>query len=338
MRNRRCSTVTHSFMLDRRQFLLSTAAMSAAAACSSSPEPAPAEATPDAASATEDLWGGPVIDIHAHLRDDVDANAVHLDGCGVSNAILLTRETAVDLVKETIAKRPQRYVWSARADVTSPDAADQLRKLVVEDGAIAFGELKADVAADGPELQRLYALAAELDVPILIHFQEFPHYDGETNYAVGIKKFAAMLEKYPNTKFVGHADAFWANVSADYENQEAYPSGPIVRGGITDKLLADYPNMFGDMSANSGNNALSRDPEFTADFLSRHQDKLMFGSDCACADGKGEGRSQRNNPAAARLFNKCVARETLTVLKNAASDDVFRKLTCENARRVYKIA
>jgi predicted TIM-barrel fold metal-dependent hydrolase len=175
-------------------------------------------------------------------------------------------------------------------------------------------------------------------VPVLIHFQEFPHFDGETNYATGIKKFAAMLEKYPKTKFVGHADAFWANVSADYENKEAYPSGPIVRGGITDKLLSDYPNMFGDLSANSGNNALSRDAEFTADFLQRHQDKLMFGSDCACADGKGTGRSQANNPAAARLFNKCVARETLTIVKGATSPEAFRKITWENAHRIYKIA
>jgi predicted TIM-barrel fold metal-dependent hydrolase len=96
--------------------------------------------------------------------------------------------------------------------------------------------------------------------------------------------------------------------------------------------------MFGDLSANSGHNALSRDPEFTADFLSRHQDKLMFGSDCACSDGKGTGRSQANNPAAARLFNKCVARETLGILKASTSDEVFRKLTWENARRIYKIA
>ncbi len=77
------------------------------------------------------------------------------------------------------------------------------------------------------------------------------------------------------TKFIGHADAFWANVSADYANDVDYPSGPIVRGGLTDKLLGDYPNLFGDLSANSGNNALSRDAAFTRDFLTRHQDKLF---------------------------------------------------------------
>jgi hypothetical protein len=81
------------------------------------------------------------------------------------------------------------------------------------------------------------------------------------------------------TTFIGHADAFWANMSADYRNEAAYPSGPIVRGGITDRLLADYPNLHGDLAANSGNNALSRDAAFTRDFLRRHQDKLIFGSD-----------------------------------------------------------
>ena len=42
-----------------------------------------------------------------------------------------------------------------------------------------------------------------------------------------------------------------------------YPEGPIKPGGITDKLLGDYANLYGDLSANSGNNALSRDPDFT---------------------------------------------------------------------------
>jgi len=60
---------------------------------------------------------------------------------------------------------------------------------------------------------------------------------------------------------------FWANISADYHEQEAYPTGRRCPGGVTDKLLSDYPNLFADTSANSANNALSRDPEFTRDFL-----------------------------------------------------------------------
>jgi len=116
------------------------------------------------------------------------------------------------------------------------------------------------------------------------------------------------------------------------------PSGKVKRGGVTDKLLSDYPNLFGDLSANSGNNALSRDPEFTEGFLRRHEDKLIFGSDCSCIDGKGGGTAQVGNPAASRLAGKCVARETLTLLKKTVSPAAFKKMTWENAHRTYKLA
>jgi uncharacterized protein len=97
-------------------------------------------------------------------------------------------------------------------------------------------------------------------------------------------------------------------------------------------------DLLADLSANSGNNALSRDPEFTLDFLRRYEDKLIFGSDCACTDGKGGGISQAGNPAASRLAGKCVARETLTLLHGALKPDAFRRVTWENAHRIYKLS
>ena len=198
--------------------------------------------------------------------------------------------------------------------------------------------MKFHYATGGPEFRRAYALAGELGVPILIHFQEVDHFDNEGTWSPGFATtFESVLKAFPGTTFIGHADAFWANVSADYHNEAAYPAGPIVRGGITDRLLGDYPNLYGDLSANSGNNMLSRDAAFTADFLTRHQDKLLFGSDCGCSDGHGAGVSQGNNPAAARLAGKCVARETLTVLKRSTSDGVFRKITWDNVHTLLKI-
>jgi hypothetical protein len=82
---------------------------------------------------------------------------------------------------------------------------------------------------------------------------------------------------------------------------------------------------------------MSRDAEFTADFLKRHQNKLFFGSDCSCADGRGGGVSQSNNPAASRLAGKCVARETLALLKRSSSADVFQKLVWGNIHELVKI-
>ena len=283
-------------------------------------------------------WGGPVIDCHHHLRRTPDANIAHLDGTGISNAMILARDNSAEQIAAIRAQHPGRILgWFASTDITTPGAEELLAK-AVKSGAIGFGELKSHVAAAGPELRRVYALAADLGVPVLVHFQEVPHTPTEGTFATGFKEFEAVLKAYPKTKFIGHADTFWANVSADYANEVAYPSGPVKRGGITDKLLGDYANLFADLSANSGNNALSRDPEFTKGFLGRHESKLIFGSDCSCADGKGGGISQANNPAASRLAGKCVARETLTLLRSTLTTTGFRKVAWENAHHVYKLS
>ena len=47
--------------------------------------------------------------------------------------------------------------------------------------------------------------------------------------------------------------------------------------------------------------------------------------------------SQGNNPAAARMVGKCVARETLTILKRSTTPEVFRKLTWDNAHKLLKM-
>jgi uncharacterized protein len=314
--------------MHRREFLTTAAAVVGSAAIVRGQD-APA-APPD--------WGGPVLDTHLHLRAGLDANVAHMDGCGVSHAVLRARAGAAEQIAGIRAKYPGKFVWTASVDAASPDAEALLTTAVKAGGASGFGEIKSHVEADGPELRRLYALAAELGVSIMVHFQEVPHFEGEGVFATGFKRFEAMLKTYPKTRFIGHADAFWANVSADYANDVDYPSGPIRRGGITDKLLGDYANLYGDLSANSGNNALSRDAEFTRDFLARHQDKLFFGSDCACADGRGAGIAQANNPGARRLAGKCVARETLALLRRSTTPDVFRKLAWNNAARTFALA
>ncbi len=197
---------------------------------------------------------------------------------------------------------------------------------------------------DGPELRRMYALAAELDVPILVHFQDVPHFATEGVFASGFKNFEVILKAYPKTRFIGHADEFWSNISADYRGDAAYPVGPVKPGGLSDRWLADYPNLFADLSANSGNNALSRSPEFTAGFLTRHQDKLIFGSDCNCLDGKGRGQPSAADPArdtpngvAARLTGICTARNTLGIMQKSVNAEVFRKIAWENGVKLLKI-
>jgi predicted TIM-barrel fold metal-dependent hydrolase len=293
-------------------------------------------AAPFARAQSAPEWGGPVLDTHLHLRRDPDACLTHMQGCGVTHAVLLTRSADQDKAKQEMERRPGRFARSVSADPTLPDAGKVLRN-ALEGGAVSMGELKFHVALDSPEMRRVYDIAAEMKVPVMMHIQTFPHFPGEMPYNTGYPEFDKVLRAYPRTMFIGHGDLFWAHISADVPTDRGYPGGPIKRGGLTDKWLSDFPNLFADMSANSGNNALSRDAVFTHDFIMRHQEKLIFGSDCSCTDGKGSGVSQNNNPEAARLAGKCVARETLTLLKHLASHEIFRRVVWENGIELFKL-
>ncbi len=284
----------------------------------------------------ESLWGGPVLDTHLHLRRDPDSCYTHMQGCGVTNAVLLTQAADEEKAKAEMEKRPGVFVRSVSTDPARPDAAGSVRS-ALQGGAVSVGELKYHLALDSPEMRRIYDVCAELHAPVMMHIQNFPHFAGELPYNTGYPQFDKVLQQFPKTNFIGHGDLFWAHISADVPTDRGYPSGPIRPGGLTDKFLSDYPNMYADMSANSGNNALSRDPAFSRDFIIRHRSKLIFGSDCSCADGKGSGVSQSNNPEASRLAGKCVARATLALLKDLTAPDVFRQITWENGRAMFRV-
>lgn len=277
---------------------------------------------------THSEWGGPVLDIHLHPRRDAHSSGEHMQGLGVTKAVLLTDLRNRDRAKEEIAKQPKNLIWFAATDPSQPGGLDRLRKAVTEDGARGFGEMKHNLAVDSKEMRQAYDLAAELKVPILMHFQEV---NGSFN--TGLRDFAKMLRAHPKTTFIAHADFFWANISAEVPMDQSYPEGKVKPGGISDRLLADFANLYGDMSANSCNNALSRDPEFARGFLARHQRKLMFGCDCSCYDGRGAGGS----PLLPRLKGKCTGRDTLGLLKELTEPKVFRRVTWENGIRLLKL-
>ncbi len=158
-----------------------------------------------------------------------------------------------------------------------PDIAEATQEIerCLKRGAVVIGEQKFGVECDSPAMQRIYQLAEEHGVPVLMHWQF-----GMYNH--GFERFHRMLERYPRVAFIGHAQTWWANIDKGHADQSTlYPKGPVTAGGLTDRYLSDYANMYGDLSAGSGLNALTRDEAFTRDFLTRHQDKLLFGSDCS---------------------------------------------------------
>jgi predicted TIM-barrel fold metal-dependent hydrolase len=143
-------------------------------------------------------------------------------------------------------------------------------------------------------------------------------------YNYGFERFHRMLEKFPQVKFIGHAQMWWANIDGKHaEPSVSYPKGSVSAGGLTDRYLADYPNMYGDLSAGSGLNALTRDEDFARDFVRRHRDKLVFGSDCSCHEGGGP---------------KCLGAQIIGAIRRLAGDrEIERKLLHENARALFRI-
>jgi predicted TIM-barrel fold metal-dependent hydrolase len=274
--------------------------------------------------AADSPWGSPVLDIHLHPRRDGSQEIDHLEGSGVRKAVLLPGAGSGERALAVMAKYPDRFVRFTNADVRTPGSVGLIRA-GLKGGATGIGELKYPVQVDGPEMRRVYDIAAEFRVPVLIHFEE-------GGFNSGFNRLQQLLKNYPKTIFIGHAQSWWAHISADVDDKIGYPVGPVKSAGLTDKVLADYPNIYGDLSANSGRNALARDPEFAAAFLARHRSKLMFGSDCPCRDGRGAGQPS-HSPA---LKDKCIARETLTLLQQLTSPELFRTITWENGAKLLR--
>src|SRR5262249_15481896 len=119
---------------------------------------------------------------------------------------------------------------------------------MVRDGGRGFGEHKVGLPVDHPSSRAFYRLAPQPGLPVLLHLAS-PRNPDDTGQP-GLER---LLRDYPDTAFIGHGPTFWGEVSTDYDraSRMAYPSGPIARGGSTDRLLADYANLYADLSAMS---------------------------------------------------------------------------------------
>ncbi len=274
--------------------------------------------------------GEPLLDLHQHThyvgRTDEELIA-HQAFHGVTTTVLLPgagwmlSEVGDNASCAALqAKHPELFVRFACSDVAESRTPDVLRGNV-QRGAIGFGELKFKVAVDSPEMHRVYKLAEELGVPVLMHF-EFETYN------TGIERMESILKAYPKVNFLAHAQTWWANISAELNPLDLYPKGPVKPGGLCDRLLSDYANIHGDLSAGSGANALTRDPDFTRGFLQRHSRKLIWGSDCHCLNGLGMGNNDLS----------CIATRSLAALKSyAPDDDAYRRMTYENGAQLLKL-
>lgn len=210
---------------------------------------------------------------------------------------------------------PTQFVYFANELPDIPETKTVIEKYL-KLGAKGIGEQKFPVECDSSAMQLVAEIARDYQVPVPMHFQH-------NTYNLGIEKFHKMLAKYPTVNFIGHAQTFWGNIDKNHKQEVMYPKGPVTPGGISDRLLSDYPNMYGDLSAGSGLNALGRDEGHGRDFLKRHRDRPIYGSDCDDVQGRGE---------------KCSGSQQLPVVRRLSPDAAAtHKMLYANAVRLLKL-
>lgn len=280
----------------------------------------------------------PIIDIHQHTDYSGRANDLlipHQRAMGVTKTILLpagrplsygstyygfsnglqAKATGNEVCYQFAKDHPGEFIFGANEVPDMPGAVQEIEKYL-KLGAPVIGELKFGLDCDSSAMQSIYELAQTYKVPVLMHWQH-------NIYNRGIERFHTMLKKYPKVNFIGHAQTWWADIDKDHTDPNVlYPKGSVTKGGLTDRLLSEYSNMFGDLSAGSGLGSLTRDEDHTRGFLERHQDKLLFGSDCSDSTGTG---------------NTCLGASIIPAIRKLSpSRAIERKILYENAKNLFR--
>lgn len=130
------------------------------------------------------------------------------------------------------------------------------------------------------------------------------------------------LQVFSKLVFLGHGPPFWAEIGRleNHRDRAGYPEYPIKEEGVVPNLMRRHPNLYGDLSAGSGFNALNRDHDYAVRFLNEFQDRLLFGTDICTPDGKAPQSQflldlRRDKKISKKVFRK-IARENAIKLLN----------------------
>lgn len=235
-----------------------------------------------------------IIDIHVHIGQlsygtpGLPAGRLvrQMDKWGIDKAIVLPIENPEEVdyyittyeVLRQCKRYPDRLVPFCNVDPRRRYPGRFNPKPILERymelGAKGFGENLAGIPVDDPMNQVIYQACGELGLCIVMHFDSWINRDEP-----GLPGFEKMLKQFPKTVFIAHGPHWWREISAQEASKDGYPKGKVRRGGRAEKLLKKYANLYGDLSAGSGYNAITRDPSYGPGFLERCADKLLFGTD-----------------------------------------------------------
>jgi predicted TIM-barrel fold metal-dependent hydrolase len=248
-----------------------------------------------------------IIDVHAHVYArpmltkpngltfmSAEQQVRRMDEKGIDKAVILPLNSAdgpaerqsMGEVLSICEAHPGRFIPFCeldprRHDLHTVDDFAAILQIYKDAGFKGFGELTCRLPFDDVKLMALFGACQQVGFPVTFHTSppEKPTY-GVID-TLFLPRFERVLKSFPDLVFFGHSASFWSEISGDLsaEHKEGYPKGPVAPGGTIPRLLRAYPQLNCDISAGSGFNALTRDPEFTWGFIEEFQDRILLGLD-----------------------------------------------------------
>lgn len=241
------------------------------------------------------------IDIHMHLSlnnmdavingerlASVDEMLPIMDKFNIEKSILMSsgeQNVLMDNkeVRSICKKYPDRFYYMATFDLSKKEDLEQRVLNEIKLGAKGIGELTYNIAFDDEDMILFLGILEKHNIPLLFHISpKIGSYYGVYD-DVGLPKLENVLRKFPNLKFIAHSQPFWFEMELHenyhIEDRNGYPNGIIKSEGRVQELLRKYQNLYCDLSANSGGNAIMRDKEYGYKFIEEFKDRLLYGTD-----------------------------------------------------------
>lgn len=224
---------------------------------------------------------------------------------------------------------PDRFIPFCNIDprhcFNTPDAnLGYILDYYKDQGCRGIGEVCCNLWFDDPRVVNLFDHVEKAGIPLTFHVATRDHNTYGMIDTVGLPRLSEQMDRHPDLVWLCHSQSWWAHISGDVteENWGGYPKGPVTEGGRVVELMRKNPNVIGDMSAGSGFNAVSRDPEFGYWFMTEFQDQLCFGTDVCFPTNKSDVLVYLRD-----FLNAAVA-------DGKISHQVYDKITHQNAIRI----
>lgn len=192
-----------------------------------------------------------------------------------------------------------------------------------EHGCLGVGEFMPNMRFLEPRVLNMFRQFEAAGLPVIFDDTVYVNYHYGLVDDPGLPQLEMVLNMFPKLILLGHGPAFWSEIGVldTVYDRGRYPNYPIREEGAVPKLFRRYRNLWGDLSAGSGYNALARDVDYAVQFLNEFQDRLCFGTDICYA--------KQELPLAGFLID----------LKKSGriSEEVFEKVARGNIKRLLNI-